>query len=102
MKFREVDTAIQNAFDGILDENKYAELREILKSSAIARVHYLQHASLHQILTYRLRSRPFKVARRAADASLKAQRQRNARLAMTVAALVVICSGLALGLFVSG
>jgi len=93
MKFREVDTAIQNAFDGILDENKYAELREILKSSAIARVHYLQHASLHQILTYRLRSRPFKVARRAADASLKAQRQRNGSGFFSVKTLKFIGAG---------
>lgn len=99
MNPREIETAIQGAFDGTLGEDACRELREVLKSDRAARALYFQQASLHQLLTYRFsRSQPLETARSLAATRLRLQTRRSVRLALAAAAVLVLGLGLTLKL----
>jgi ferric-dicitrate binding protein FerR (iron transport regulator) len=102
MNKREIEDAIQGAFDGTLDEDACCELREILKTDHTARTLYFQQASLHQLLTYRFsRSQPLETARTLSATRLRLQTRRNVRWALASAAALMLGLGLTLGLLLT-
>lgn len=93
----EIESAIQDAFDGVLDKSACRELREVLKSDSFARALYFEHASIHQLLIYRFSSSdPLITVRPPINTRLQLQTRRNMRLAFAIAAVFVLVLGLAL------
>lgn len=97
MTRREIEEAIQAAFDGTISDDACLQLREVLKSDPAARAVYFEQASIHHLLAYRFsRSQPLDAARSLAATRLRLQTHRQIRLAMAAAAVVILALGLTL------
>lgn len=97
MTRRDIEEAVQAAFDGTLGHETCCELRDVLKSDPAARAVYFEQASIHYLLTYRFsRSQPLDAARSLAASRLRLQIRRQARLALAAAAVLILAVGITL------
>jgi ferric-dicitrate binding protein FerR (iron transport regulator) len=88
---RELENAIQNAFDATATDKQLRALRETLKSDPAARELYYGHAGLRQALSHRFSSSDSsQVPHLLVNASLRAQTRRSATAALLAAAAVVV------------
>lgn len=91
MTRKEIESTVQAAFDGTLDETDADMLRRALKSDSSARAIYFEHARIHHLLSYRFsRIQPLDTAKSIGFDRLKSQTRRQLRFALTSAAALIL------------
>lgn len=91
MTRKELDHAIQSAFDGTLTEAECLALREEMKSDPAARALYYQYAALEQSLVYRIsRFTTVDAAKSLADVRQRVQSRRILRFTISAVAAVLV------------
>lgn len=99
MTRREIEDAIQAAFDGTLGDDACSELRELLKFDPAVRAAYYKQASIHHLLSYRFsRNQALDTAKSLVSTRLQIQTRRQVRLAMAAAAVLMLAIGLTFSL----